>query len=67
MTSIAPVINELLNTHDSRLIQQPPFSIDNLNAFLREAYQIVRAPTLPFTPVRPPITPTTRTKAWRTS
>lgn len=42
MTDITPLVNDLLKSHNTRLVQQPPFSIDNLNAFLREAYQIVR-------------------------
>jgi len=41
MTNIAPLVNELLKSHESKLVQPHPFSVDNLNAFLREAYQIV--------------------------
>lgn len=46
MTDLTPDLNVLLKSHDARPTQEPRLSIENIESFLKEAYQIVATPVL---------------------
>ncbi|KAL2070562.1 hypothetical protein VTL71DRAFT_13588 [Oculimacula yallundae] len=40
MTDLTPILNELLKSHDARPTADPSLSLQNINNFLKEAYEI---------------------------
>lgn len=47
MSDLTPTVNALLEAKNVPTIRHVPYSLDDINEFLKEAYQIVRDTALP--------------------
>jgi syntaxin 18 len=46
MTDLTPILNELLKGHDARPTTDPALSLQHIDSFLKEAYEIVNYPAV---------------------